>query len=81
MTDVLIYWRDYRKNAERPTWAWNTNARLLANLRPGDRLWFVTSGKNLRQSPDQAAFLSVAGDRYDLFPQIGTNDPAEVCNC
>jgi hypothetical protein len=38
MTDILIYWRDYRRNAERPTWAWNTNARLLKSLEPGDRL-------------------------------------------
>jgi hypothetical protein len=35
MTDVLIYWRDYRKNAERPTWQWHTNARRLADLQPG----------------------------------------------
>jgi hypothetical protein len=30
---------------------------------------------------DHVPLLTVAGDRYDLFPQIGTNDPAEVCNC
>jgi hypothetical protein len=57
MTDVLLYWRDYRKNAERPTWDWHTNAGLLARLLPGDRLWFVTSGKNVRQEPEQAGFL------------------------
>jgi hypothetical protein len=49
MTDVLIYCLDYRKNAERPTWRWHTNARLLAGLQPGDRLWFVTSGLRLSQ--------------------------------
>jgi hypothetical protein len=57
VTDVLIYWRDYRKNAEHPTWNWNTNARFLTKLKPGDRLWFVTSGKILRLSPEHAGFL------------------------
>jgi hypothetical protein len=57
MADMLIYWRDYRKNAEEPILAWHSNAKLLGDLAPGDRLWFVTSGKNLRHEAEQAGFL------------------------
>lgn len=75
MTDVLLYWRDYRKNAERPTWDWNTNASLLARLHPGDRLWFVTSGKNLRQEPEQAGFLVAVWRVQEVVENPG-DDPA-----
>lgn len=75
MTDVLIYWRDYRKNAECPTWTWNTNARLLARLQPGDRLWFVTSGKNLRQEPQTAGFLVAVWPVQEVIENPG-DDPA-----
>jgi hypothetical protein len=75
MTDVLIYWRDYRKNAERPTWDWHTNAGLLARVQPGDRLWFVTSGKNLRQVPEQAGFLVAVWRVQEVIENPG-NDPA-----
>jgi hypothetical protein len=57
MTDVLIYWRDYRKNTERVVPAWHSNSRLLGDLHPGDRLWLVTSGKILRREPAQVGFL------------------------
>jgi hypothetical protein len=62
MTDILIYWRDYRKNSpdqfngEHPQ-NWHSNAKLLGELQPGDRLWVVTSGKIVRQEAEQAAFL------------------------
>jgi hypothetical protein len=75
MTDVLIYWRDYRKNAEHPTWSWNTNARFLANLKPGDRLWFVTSGKNLRINPEHAGFLVATWPIKEVIKNPG-DDPA-----
>jgi len=62
MTNVLIYWRDYRQNQAREfackqQWYWHSNARLLGELMPGDRLWMVTSGKYLGQEAEQAAFL------------------------
>jgi hypothetical protein len=75
VTDVLIYWRDYRKNSERPLWNWNTNSRLLAGLQPGDRLWFVTSGKILRQDPEQAGFLVAVWAVREVIPNPG-DDPA-----
>ena len=62
MSDVLIYWRDYRQNRGRrlageQAWHWHSNARVLGNLVPADRLWLVTSGKCLRQEAEQAGFL------------------------
>ena len=57
MTDVLIYWRDYRKNARRQSRPGTPTPKLLGELLPGDRLWFVTSGKNLRHEAEQAGFL------------------------
>jgi hypothetical protein len=71
VTDVLIYWRDYRKNAERHLGSWNTNARLLAGLQPGDRLWLVTSGKILRQDPEQARFLVAVWPVREVIPNPG----------
>jgi len=58
MTDVLVYWRDYRKNTARADGQrWHSNARVFGDLVPGDRLWLVTSGKNLGQEAQQAGFL------------------------
>ena len=62
MIDILIYWRDYKQNwvyeeiGER-AWYWHSNAKLVGELLSGDRVWLVTSGKNLRREPEQAAFL------------------------
>jgi hypothetical protein len=50
----------------------------LQHVRP------VAAGKFRSESANgevHAPLLTVAGDSYDLFPQIGTNDPAEVGNC
>lgn len=57
MTDVLIYWRDYRQNVAGDYAGWHSNSRLLGKLLPGDRLWMVTSGKCLRQEAEEAGFL------------------------
>ena len=65
MTDVLIYWRDYRQNwvyqlVEERSFYWHTNARLFEEATPGDRLWFVTAGKNIAHvdmNAQQAGFL------------------------
>jgi hypothetical protein len=75
MTDVLLYWRDYRKNAEGQVTAWHSNAKLLAELLPGDRLWFVTSGKNLRQDAEQAGFLVAVWQVQEVVENPG-DDPA-----
>lgn len=62
MSDVLIYWRDHAAN-----WAyqftgdrafhWHSSAKCIAELQPGDRMWMVTSGRELREEAEQAAFL------------------------
>jgi hypothetical protein len=57
MADVLIYWRDYRKNATGQYAGWHSNSQLLGKLLPGDRLWLVTSGKSLGHEAEQAGFL------------------------
>jgi len=57
MTDVLIYWRDYRKNAAGQYAGWHSNSQLLSKLLPGDRMWMVTSGKALQHEAEQAGFL------------------------
>lgn len=57
MTDVLIYWRDYRKNSAGPVVGWHSNSQLLGKLLPGDRLCLVTSGKSLGHEAEQAGFL------------------------
>ena len=62
LSDVLIYWRDYKQNwvyegiGER-AWYWHSNAKLVGDLLPGDRVWLVASGRNLRREPQQAAFV------------------------
>ncbi len=62
MTDVLVYWRDYKRNRAREAGEqtpshWHSNSPLLGELQPGDRLWFVTSGQNVGQDAKQAGFL------------------------
>jgi hypothetical protein len=71
MTDVLIYWRDYRKNATHPVWNWHSNSRLLSERKPGDGLWFVTAGKNLGLDPQQAAFLVAFWSVQEVIPNPG----------
>lgn len=58
MTDVLIYWRDFRKNMTAAEgFRWHSNARVFVDILPGDRLWLVTSGKSIGQEAEQAGFL------------------------
>jgi hypothetical protein len=58
MTDVLVYWRDFRKNqAQGDALRWHSNARIFGELMPGDRLWLVTSGEALKHEAAQAGFL------------------------
>jgi hypothetical protein len=62
MADILLYWRDYKKNwIEQPTgeyaYYWHTNANKMLELHPGDKLWLITSGKNVGSEAIQAGFL------------------------
>ena len=75
MTNVLIYWRDYRKNATQPVAGWHSNSQLLGKLVPGDRLWLVTSGKALQHEAEQAGFL-VAVWQVEKSAENPGDDPA-----
>lgn len=62
MTDILLYWRDYRRNrarmnTEERAFEWHSNARLVGELKRGDRLWMVTSGEKIGNQAKQAGFL------------------------
>ncbi len=62
MTDVLIYWRDYRRNREgqfvdADALRWHSNSQVLGKMTGGDRLWMVTCGASLDQERRNEAFL------------------------
>ncbi len=80
MTDVLIYWRDYRQNwvrqfAGERAYYWHSNAKLFGELLPGDRLWMVASGKSLRHEAEQAGFLVAVWQVKEVVENPG-DDPA-----
>jgi len=78
MTDVLIYWRDYKKNQAEANVAfrWHSSARMFGELHAGDRLWLVTSGKNLGNGEaPQAGFLVGVWQVREVVPNSG-DDPA-----
>ena len=55
MADALVYRPDYSKSpANEDAARWHSNHRIFSDLLPGDRLWVMTSGKNLGL-PDQSA--------------------------
>lgn len=58
MTDVLVYWKDYRpEKARGQSLRWHSNHRVFGDLLPGDRLWVVTSGKSLGRDDASAGYL------------------------
>ena len=80
MTDVLIYWRDYKQNWIRQfdgerAYYWHSNARLLGQLEQGDHLWLATSGANVGHEVKQAGFL-VAIWTVKVAVENPSDDPA-----
>jgi hypothetical protein len=58
MTDVLVYCPEYRSSAVRPhAPRWHSNHRVLGQLRPGDRLWVITSGRSLGFPNESAGYV------------------------
>jgi hypothetical protein len=62
MSDVLVYWRDYKQNwvrqfARERSHYWHSNSKVISKLKPGDRLWMVTSGESLRHAEAKSGFL------------------------
>jgi hypothetical protein len=47
---------------------------MLGDLQPGDRLWFVTSGKNLRHDAEQAGFLVAVWQVQEVNDNPGDDD-------
>lgn len=52
MADLLVYWRDCRRNRESDLSTgglrmWHSSSRLIGGLEPGDRLWLISSGQSL----------------------------------
>ena len=80
MTNVLLYWRDYKRNwakqfAGERTYFWHSNAKILGDLQPGDQLWMVTSGANLGHEARQAGFLVAIWTVEEVFVNAG-EEPA-----
>ena len=80
MADILIYWRDYKKNwvdecnSEYPYY-WHTNAKKMLELHAGDKFWLVTCGKNVGSEVVQACFLVGIWQVKDVMNNPG-DDPA-----
>jgi hypothetical protein len=80
MTDVLVYWRDYKQNwlRQQPgerAWYWHSSSKVLGDLQPGDRLWLVTSGENVQAEARQAGFLVAIWKVKEVLANPG-DDPA-----
>jgi hypothetical protein len=76
MTEVLVYWRDFRKNTgQGDGLRWHSNARIFGELLPGDRLWLVTSGQALKHEAAQAGFLVAVWQVAQVRPNPD-DDPA-----
>jgi hypothetical protein len=80
MTDVLVYWRDYKQNwirqhAGERAWYWHSNSKVLGELQPGDCLWLVTSGENVQAESTQAGFLGAIWKVKEVLENPG-DDPA-----
>ena len=82
VADILLYWRDYKKNqaGSGGMFRWHSGARMFAGLHAGDRLWLVTSGKNLGNGEaPQAGFLVGVWQVREVAPNPG-DDPAYPAN-
>jgi hypothetical protein len=76
MTDILVFWRDFRKNtAHKDALQWHSNARVFGELLPGDRVWLVTSGQALKHEAEQAGFLVAVWQVAQVQPN-SDDDPA-----
>jgi len=99
MADLLLYrrvdwyWLDRLRRGVGQSARWYSNAKLVSELQPGDRLWVVTSGAHLIQGAKQAGYLigvwtvsaviEDPGDvpappRDDARHRIVTDDPESI---
>lgn len=80
MLDILFYWRDYKQNwrgqfSADNAYYWYTNSKKMAEVHAGDKLWFVTSGRNIGHTTKQAGFLLANWQVRDVVINPG-DDPA-----
>lgn len=80
MTNVLVYWRDYKQNwirqfAGERAWHWHSKSKVLGELQPGDRLWMVTAGGNVGSEAKQAGLLVAVWKVREVVENPG-DDPA-----
>jgi len=78
MSDILVYWRDYRANSAKEPGAflpWHSSAAVMGRLQTGDRLWMVTSGRIARFEPASAGFLVEVRRVQQVIENLG-EDPA-----
>ena len=74
MTDVMIYWKDYRADqAQRESLRWYSSHRVFNTLLPGDRLWVVTSGKSLARDDESAGYLVAVWPVAQVIRNPGDN--------
>ena len=77
MADVLIYSKDYDLWPTEPerTRYWHSSAPVFGEVRVGDRLWVITSGRSIGHEPEQAGFLVAVWHVQAVVKNPG-DDPA-----
>lgn len=76
MTDLLLYWRDYRRNQAdggggTPLLRWHSSSRLMSSLQPDDRLWLATAAGHLGLAPSAAGLLVEVWRVIAVLPNPG----------
>jgi len=77
MADVLIYSKDFVRPADgmgKPR-CWHSSAPVFGDVRVGDRVWVITSGKSIGHKPDHAGFLVAVWQVQAVVNNPG-DDPA-----
>jgi hypothetical protein len=79
MTDMLIYWRNYKKDQrdrapEGHMPFWHSSSKRIAQLQPGDLLWVVVAGQSIQIMPPKAAFLVGIWQVADVIDNPGDHE-------
>ena len=77
MADVLIYSKDFAMHSDglgQPRY-WHSSAPVFGEVRVGDRLWVITSGKSIGREPEYAGFLVAVWQVQAVVKNPG-DDPA-----
>ncbi len=74
MTDVLIYATNIERLRSGKALKWHSNHRVFSDLRAGDRLWVVASGRSLGRQDQSAGYLVAVWPVQQVVPNPG-DDP------